>query len=123
VVFQGDGGGKAQALGNPLAGRERVIRLLLGLLRRGRTTGASLRPVRVNGRPGAVLYDAEGHVVSVVELDVGEGAGGVVQVIHAVVNPDKLGHVGTVSDVARVRGKQESAARLVAARWPAAGEP
>src|ERR1700731_4640693 len=28
VVFHGDGGGKAQAIGGPLAGRERVVRLL-----------------------------------------------------------------------------------------------
>jgi hypothetical protein len=34
----------------------------------------------------------------VVELDVADG---VVQTIRAVVNPDKLGHIGPVSDVAR----------------------
>ena len=48
-----------------------------------------------------MLYDAEGRVVSVFELDVADG---VVQAIHAVVNPDKLGHLGPVSDVARRRG-------------------
>ena len=42
VVLHGDGGGKAQAIGKPLAGRQRVMRLLVGLLRRGRTLGASL---------------------------------------------------------------------------------
>ena len=42
-----------------------------------------------------MLYDAEGRVVSVLELDV---AGGVVQAMHAVVNPDKLGHLGPVSE-------------------------
>ncbi|MGN6172543.1 MAG: sigma-70 family RNA polymerase sigma factor, partial [Streptosporangiaceae bacterium] len=36
VVVHGDGGGKAQALGKPLAGRQRVMRLLVGLFRRGR---------------------------------------------------------------------------------------
>jgi len=46
-----------------------------------------------------VLYDADGLVLSVIELD---AAGGVVQAIHAVVNPDKLGHLGPVSDVARL---------------------
>jgi RNA polymerase sigma-70 factor (ECF subfamily) len=105
VVFHGDGGGKAQAIGKPLAGRQRVMRLLVGLLRRGRTLGASLRLAWVNGQPGAVLYDAEGRVVSVVELDVADG---VVQAIRAVVNPDKLGHIGPVSDVAR-RPEKESA--------------
>jgi RNA polymerase sigma-70 factor (ECF subfamily) len=42
-------------------------------------------------------------VVSVVALDVADG---VVQAIRAVVNPDKLGHIGTVSDVARLPEKE-----------------
>ena len=99
VVFHGDGGGKAQALGRPLAGRERVVRLLLGLFRRGQILGASLRPAWVNGQPGAVVYDAEDRVVSVFVLDI---AAGVVQAIRSVVNPDKLGHLGPVSDLARL---------------------
>ena len=52
----------------------------------------------MNGQPGAVMYDAEGRVISVAGLDVADG---VVQAIHAVVNPDKLGHIGPVSDLAR----------------------
>jgi RNA polymerase sigma-70 factor (ECF subfamily) len=98
VVVHGDGGGKAQAIGKPLAGRHRVMRLLIAGLRRVRTLGASLRLAWVNGQPGAVLYDAQGRVVGVVELDVADG---LVQAIRAVVNPDKLGHLGPVSDLAR----------------------
>jgi RNA polymerase sigma-70 factor (TIGR02957 family) len=99
VVLHGDGGGKAQTIGRPLAGRLRVMRLLAGLFRRGRILGTSLRLAWVNGQPGAVMYDAEGRVLSVVELDVADG---VVQAIRSVVNPDKLGHIGPVSDVARL---------------------
>ncbi len=99
VVLYGDGGGKAQAIGKPLTGRQPVVRLLLGLMRRGRPLGVTLRPAAVNGRPGAVMYDAEQRVVSVMELDV---AGGVVRAVHSVVNPDKLGHLGPVSDLARL---------------------
>jgi hypothetical protein len=98
VVFHGDGGGKAQAIARPLAGRERVMRLIAGIFRRGRFVGTSLRLAWVNGQPGAVLYDAEGRVVTVVELEIADG---VVQALHAVVNPDKLGHLGPVSDLAR----------------------
>jgi RNA polymerase sigma-70 factor (ECF subfamily) len=98
VVFHSDGGGKAQAIGKPMAGRRSVGRLLAGIFRRGQTLNGSLRLAWVNGRPGAVTYDAEGRVVTVIELDV---AGGVVQTIHSVVNPDKLGHLGPVSDLAR----------------------
>jgi RNA polymerase sigma-70 factor (TIGR02957 family) len=103
VVFHGDGGGKAQAIGAPLHGQERVARLLFGLFRRGRSLGTSLRLAWVNGQPGAVGYDAAGRVFTVFELEV---AGGVVQAIRAVVNPDKLGHIGPVSDVARLPEKE-----------------
>jgi ketosteroid isomerase-like protein len=99
VVLHADGGGKAQAVEQPLAGRQRVMRLLVGGLRRGRTFGASLRLAWVNGQPGAVMYDAEGRVVGVIELEV---AGGVVQTIRTVANPDKLGHLGPVSDLGRL---------------------
>jgi RNA polymerase sigma-70 factor (TIGR02957 family) len=97
VVFHGDGGGKAQAVGRPVAGRERVMRLISGIFRRGRLLDASLRLAWVNGQPGAVLHDAQGRVATVVELEM---AGGVIQAVRAVVNPDKLRHLGPVSDIA-----------------------
>jgi len=99
VVVHGDGGGKGQVAARPPAGRQRVARHLAGLFRRGRVLGVSLRLAWVNGQPGAVAYDAAGRVVSVFALDV---AGGLVQAIRAVVNPDKLGHLGPVSDLARL---------------------
>ena len=83
----------------PLAGRQRVMRLLVGLFRRGRVLGVALRLAWINGQPGAVAYDATGRVISVFALDVADG---VVQAIRAVVNPDKLGHLGPVSDLARL---------------------
>jgi RNA polymerase sigma-70 factor (TIGR02957 family) len=101
VVLHGDGGGKAQAIGQPLVGRERVLRFLLGLFRRGQVLDASLRLAWVNGQPGAVVYDADDRVISVFGLDVADG---VVQAIRSVVNPDKLGHLGPVSDIARLPG-------------------
>jgi RNA polymerase sigma factor (sigma-70 family) len=113
VVFHGDGGGKARAIGQPLAGRQPVMRLLVGLFRRGRVLNTSLRLAWVNGQPGAVTYDAEGRVINVFALDVADG---VVQAIRSVVNPDKLGHLGPVSDVAR-RPEKELAS--VSWRMPA----
>ena len=99
VTVHGDGGGKAQVARKPLAGRQQVTRHLVGLFRRGRVLGVSLRLAWVNGQPGAVMYDAEGRVVSVFALDVADG---MVLAIRAVVNPDKLGHIGPVSDLARL---------------------
>jgi RNA polymerase sigma-70 factor (TIGR02957 family) len=103
VTVYGDGGGKARAAGRPLTGRQQVTRRLAGLFRRGRALGVSLRLAWVNGQPGAVAYDAGGRVVSVFALDVADG---VVQAIRAVVNPDKLGHLGPVSDLARLPEKE-----------------
>jgi RNA polymerase sigma-70 factor (ECF subfamily) len=107
VMLHGDGGGKAQAIGKPVTGRQHVTQLLIGLFRRGRPLGVYLRLAWVNGQPGAVLYDPAGRVMSVIELETvlaGDGPG-VVQAIHAVVNPDKLGHLGPVSDLARLPEK------------------
>jgi RNA polymerase sigma-70 factor (ECF subfamily) len=101
VVLHGDGGGKARALGTPQTGARRVGQLLVGGMRRVRLLELTLRPVRVNNRPGAALYDAEGRVVSVVELDIADG---VVRAVHSVNNPDKLAHLGPVSDKARLPG-------------------
>jgi RNA polymerase sigma-70 factor (ECF subfamily) len=99
VVFHGDGGGKAQAVGGPLTGRERVGRLIAGLFRRGAQVGATFRPAWINGQPGAVTYDAGGRVVNVFALEIN---GGQVRAVRSVVNPDKLGHLGPVSDLARL---------------------
>jgi hypothetical protein len=83
--------------------RQQVTRHLAGLFRRGRVLGVWLRLAWVNGQPGAVAHDAAGRVVSVFALDV---AGGLVQAIRAVVNPDELGHLGPVSDLARLPEKE-----------------
>ena len=99
VAVHGDGGGKAQVVRKPLAGRQQVTRHLVGLFRRAQVLGVSLRLAWVNGQPGAVVHDAEGRVVSVFSLDVADG---MVQAIRAVVNPDKLRHIGPVSDLARL---------------------
>jgi RNA polymerase sigma-70 factor (TIGR02957 family) len=102
VVMHGDGGGKAQAIAHPLRGRVAVGRLMAGIFRRGRYLDASVRLAWVNGQPGAVGYDAQGRVVAVFALDVADG---LVQTIRSVVNPDKLSHLGPVSDVALVPPK------------------
>ncbi len=58
--------------------------------------GFSTRPVEVNGRPGALGLDAQQRVLFVLSLDI---AGGQIQGIRGIVNPDKLRHLGPVSDL------------------------
>jgi RNA polymerase sigma-70 factor (TIGR02957 family) len=96
VVLHGDGGGKAPALAHALHGARRVARTL-GAWKRvaERMGGATVRRVEVNGQPGAELLDREGRIISVMALDI---AGGRVQGVRSVVNPDKLRHLGPVAD-------------------------
>lgn len=106
AVVHGDGGGKAAAIVLPVRGRLRVARLLLGILSRGRVAGVRMIPVEVNGQPGAMLVDGQGRTISVMAFQIHDGR---VQAIRSVVNPDKLRHVGPVSDLALL--PRERAAR------------
>jgi len=54
-----------------------------------------LRPVEVNGGPGALVLDAQQRLISVLALDI---AGGQITSISGIVNPDKLTHLGPVAD-------------------------
>jgi RNA polymerase sigma-70 factor (TIGR02957 family) len=97
VVLHGDGGGKAPALARSLHGRQRVARTLQAWWRQGaRIGGVALRPVEVNGQPGAVTLDRDGRVISVMALDIADGQ---IQGVSSIVNPDKLAHVGPVADL------------------------
>jgi RNA polymerase sigma-70 factor (TIGR02957 family) len=97
VTLTGDGGGKVPALGRPLAGRARVAHTLMTWAKLGaRIPGASLRPVEVNGMPGALLLDGEGRLVGVWELEIW---GGEIQGVNSVVNPEKLAHLGPLADM------------------------
>jgi RNA polymerase sigma-70 factor (TIGR02957 family) len=97
VELTGDGGGKVPSLARPLHGRNRVARTIINWVRQsGRVAGASLRPVEVNGGPGVLLIDGEQRLISVWALDT---AGGQVTNISAIINPDKLTHLGPVADI------------------------
>ncbi|WP_092542445.1 RNA polymerase sigma factor SigJ [Actinoplanes derwentensis] len=96
VVMIGDSGGKAQAVTTPPAGRLQVARLFAGLFRRFEKVGVTMRLAWVNGRPGAVFHDPQNRVSAVMSLELADG---VIQTVRSVVNPDKLGHLGPVSDI------------------------
>jgi len=97
VTMVGDGGGKALATARPVHGAQQVARLMLGLYRQGPKWGATIELAWVNGQPGAVTHDRDGRVINVFALDIADG---MVQAIRSVINPDKLHHLGPVSDVA-----------------------
>jgi RNA polymerase sigma-70 factor (ECF subfamily) len=98
VELAGDGGGKAPALARSLRGRDRVARTVINWFRlAARAPEASLRPVTVNGGPGALFLDGEGRVLSVMALEIDDGR---IASIGSIVNPDKLTHLGPVGDLA-----------------------
>jgi RNA polymerase sigma-70 factor (TIGR02957 family) len=97
VQLTGDGGGKAPALARSLRGRSRVARTLINYFRLGaRLPGVSFRPVEVNGGPGALYFDAQQRLISVMALDI---SGGQITSISAIANPDKLTHLGPLGDL------------------------
>jgi RNA polymerase sigma-70 factor (TIGR02957 family) len=97
VKLTGDGGGKAPALARSLHGRSRVARTVINWFRlAARLPGVSLRPVEVNGSPGALYLDAHQRLMGVLALDI---TGGQISGISSIVNPDKLAHLGPVADV------------------------
>ena len=98
VVLRGDGGGKAPTIKRAVHGRARVARTLkAGLRATRRFGGLTSRREEINGQPGALFFDREGRLVSVLILDI---TGGRIQAMSAIANPDKLRHLGPVADVA-----------------------
>jgi RNA polymerase sigma-70 factor (TIGR02957 family) len=97
VVFSGDGGGKAPAAARAIHGRARVARALIaGLRATTRFGGITLHRQEVNGQPGALFFDREGRLISVAILDIADGQ---IHGVSAIVNPDKLRHLGPVGDL------------------------
>jgi RNA polymerase sigma-70 factor (ECF subfamily) len=89
AVHYADGGGKARATLLPIHGADKIARLWAKL---GTDQGPyELHPVDVNGQPGVVATDPDGTVLTVLTLDIADDH---VQVVRAVVNPDKLARAG-----------------------------
>ena len=96
VVAFGDGGGIKQALPRPVAGADKVAKLLAHGMRTvaGRFTA---EVVEVNGWPGLLLR-LDGEVDSVLTVRVEDG---LVTAVYTVRNPEKLSAVGVAVGVAR----------------------
>jgi RNA polymerase sigma-70 factor (ECF subfamily) len=97
AVLVGDGGGKARSIPAPMVGGAQVGRALATFYRLGAEWGLELHPAWVNGGPGFRSVAPDGRLVNVVGFDV---EGGVITRVHSMLNPDKLGHLGPLSDIA-----------------------
>jgi RNA polymerase sigma-70 factor, ECF subfamily len=96
ALMVGDGGGKARALPRPLHTAAEIARALVAFGRLGEQWGATIEPAMVNGQPGFKTVAPDGKLVNVVAIEV---EGGVVRRIYSMLNPDKLGHLGPLSDL------------------------
>jgi RNA polymerase sigma-70 factor, ECF subfamily len=84
VVAYNDGGGKARAALQPIAGRPNVLRFIEGLLRRY-PIGAHVRIVEANGYPAALMQMGDQEQLFTIALRDGQ-----ISEIYGVLNPDKL---------------------------------
>lgn len=86
VMLRSDGGGKVLAALNPIHGRDKVIRFLLGLERKA--AGAlAMSFAQVNGAPGFVI-SLEGRTYAIVAITMRAGR---VTNLDLVLNPEKIG--------------------------------
>jgi RNA polymerase sigma-70 factor (ECF subfamily) len=104
VRFVTDGGGKVRAADTVIEGADRVARFMIGAMRPrpGQWWRADFtqRFAIVNGLPGVIVDAPEGPVqTAAIEI-----AGGVIQAIYVVRNPDKLRHLAAAATHERGRG-------------------
>jgi RNA polymerase sigma-70 factor, ECF subfamily len=104
----GDGGGKAPTIARSVVGADNVARVLASIFPVLAKIDARVQPHEVNGQPGAILRDRDGKVGGTLALDILDGQ---IQTIRAVVNPEKLGHVGPVADAWAIAREVKQARR------------
>jgi RNA polymerase sigma-70 factor, ECF subfamily len=110
VQMVGDGGGKAPALPRSVMGADKVARVLASIFPLLAKIDARVEQREVNGQPGAIVRDRDGKVVGTLTLDVLDGQ---IQTIRALVNPDKLGHLGPVADAWAIAREVKQARRPI----------
>ena len=108
VQMIGDGGGKAPQFARGIIGAENVARVLAAFVPPSVQLGIVVEPHEVNGQPGAIFRYRDGKVLNTFALDILEGR---IQTIRAVINPDKLGHLGPVADAWAVLREANQARR------------
>ncbi len=104
----GDSGGNAPLWGKGIFGGENVARMLAAIVAPFVRIGGVVESHEVNGQPGAIFRDRDGKVVNTLALDILDGH---IQTIRAVINPDKLRHLGPVADASAVIREANQARR------------
>jgi RNA polymerase sigma-70 factor (ECF subfamily) len=88
VVTWSDGGGKVSAARQPVVGRDKVLRFIVGLLHKA-LLELRVELAMINGAPAILLYMG-GDLYNAISFEIGNGQ---IYAIHAVLNPDKLAYL------------------------------
>jgi RNA polymerase sigma-70 factor (ECF subfamily) len=88
AVLYSDGGGKRLAALNPIYGRDKIVRFLVGVTKKFPVESLRVDRVAINGLAGFVIWTAEGPETMSFAFDDDRIVG-----IYAVRNPDKLRHL------------------------------
>jgi len=90
ATLYADAGGKRLSALKPIYGRDKVVRFLMGVWKKGGAAAAGqIQPALLNGLPGAILRGPDGVQTVAFALD-----GDRIGEIYVVGNPDKLRHLG-----------------------------
>ena len=90
-----DGGGRVAAVPRPVLGAARVAQVMAGFARLWDPATQPAAAARINGLPGVVMRDLQGHALQTMAFGLSRRADGraCVATIYVVRNPDKLAHV------------------------------
>ncbi len=108
VLVIGDGGGKAPQWAGGIIGADNAARVLIAMVQPFARHGGAVERHELNGQPGAIFRDRDGKVLGTWALDLADGR---IQTIRAVLNPDKLSHLGPVGDAWAVMHEMNRARR------------
>lgn len=90
AVLYNDGGGKRVAALNPIYGRDKILRFIVGVATKHDPVGPdSVRMVSMNGGTGFIVRDAQGNLETVA-FDLVDDR---IAAIYLMRNPDKLAHL------------------------------
>lgn len=88
AILYSDGGGKRLAALNPIYGRDKIVRFLIGVTKKFPVESLRVERVVINGLAGFVIWTDEGPETMSFAFDHDRIVG-----IYAVRNPDKLRHL------------------------------
>jgi RNA polymerase sigma-70 factor (ECF subfamily) len=96
AVLLADGGGKVSAVPRMLEGGALVAKVFVGFVKLPASRAWRVRPARINGLPGYIVYDALGEPLQTVALRPAAEPGRI-SAIYVQRNPDKLGHLPRIA--------------------------